>query len=961
MEKENKKQLAKEIEELRIKLKEAEDTINAIRNGEVDAIVVSGMQGEQVFTLTGAERAYRVLIETMNEGAASLNQEGIIIYCNHRLSEMLKTPLEKVIGAPMRQFIRASDLPVFDSFLKKGAQENGKGEVALINSDGTMLPVLLSISALQKDNADIYGITCTDLTAQKHIEDELARHRDHFEELVKVRTNELETSNQQLRDEITERKKIENALRESEEKYRTLVENIPQKIFTKDKRSGYVSCNENYARDLGIRPEEIVGKTDFDFFPKELADNYRADDMRLMESGETEGIEEQYIHGGEKAWIYTVKTPIRDKAGNTVGILGVFSDITDRKRTEDALRESEKRFRQIAESTEEWIWEVNNDGLYTYSSHVVEKILGYTPEEIVGKKHFYDFFPFDMREQMKKEVFEGFASKRPFIRYVNMNAHKNGSIITLETSGSPILDCGGGLLGYRGVDVDITERKKAEDRLVVLNQAIEALPVGVTISDLEGKILYSNPFEAETHGYTVDELIGGNARIFSPEENWRPINSEELSSIEVWKRETVNIKKSGEVFPVYLISLAVRTSDGKPIGIVTACEDLTERQKLEDQLRQAQKMEAVGTLAGGIAHDFNNILNVIIGFGTMVMDRMGDDPLSKEQMNEVLIAAERAATLTKRLLIFTRKQVVEVKPVKVNELILGLQKMLVRIIKESIDFTLHLADSPMMILADAGQIEQVLINLVSNARDAMMEGGRLTIGTGIKELDEEYVAAYGYGKPGRYALITVADTGQGMDEETKKKIFEPFFTTKGIGDGTGLGLAISYGIIKQHNGYIRVYSELGKGTEFKIYLPLIEDSAVLGKKTEATVSAKGGNETILVAEDDASLRKLSRIVLESYGYTVITAEDGEDAITKFMENRERISLALIDMIMPKKNGKEVVEVIRQVSPRTKILFASGYTMDIIMTKELTESGFDFILKPVLPKDLLKKVRELLDR
>jgi CheY-like chemotaxis protein len=287
--------------------------------------------------------------------------------------------------------------------------------------------------------------------------------------------------------------------------------------------------------------------------------------------------------------------------------------------------------------------------------------------------------------------------------------------------------------------------------------------------------------------------------------------------------------------------------------------------------------------------------------------------------------------------------------------------MLVRIIRESIDFNLHLADTPFIVLADAGQIEQVLINLVSNAKDAMQEGGRLTISTELEEMDDAYVADNGYGKPGRYALITVTDTGEGMDAETRKKIFEPFFTTKGIGEGTGLGLAISYSIVKQHGGYIMVYSEPGQGTAFKIHLPLSEEAASQDKSTEAVIPVKGGNETLLLAEDDVSLRQLAVEVLESYGYTVISAENGEDAITKFMENRERIDLVLVDMIMPKKNGKEVVEAIRKVSPLTKTLFMSGYTKDIIKTEELTDSDSDFIHKPLQPRNLLIKVREVLDK
>ena len=516
--------------------------------------------------------------------------------------------------------------------------------------------------------------------------------------------------------------------------------------------------------------------------------------------------------------------------------------LIERKKSEVSLRESEERFRQIAESTKEWIWEVNGDGLYTYASQVVEEMLGYTPEEVVGKKYFYDSFPTDKKEQMKKEALTVFAEKSLFVKYVSSHVHKNGGIVFLETSGLPIYDSRGDFLGYRGINIDTTER-----------------------------------------------------------------------------------------------------------------------QKLEAQLRHSQKMEAVGTLAGGIAHDFNNILNIIMGYGVMVMDTLSADNPAKEDMNEVLSAADRAADLTKRLLVFSRKQIAEVKSVNVNELIFDLKKLLVRIIRESIELNFDLVDRPLVVKVDAGEIEQVLINLASNARDAMLEGGRLTISTGLEKIDQEFVEAYGYGKPGKYALITVTDTGPGMDAETQKKIFEPFFTTKGIGEGTGLGLAISYGIIKQHNGFIKVYSEPGQGTAFKILLPLSEKTAAEDKKSDAAASVMGGNETVLVAEDDAALMKLTKTVLESFGYSVITAEDGENAITKFMGNRERIDLVMLDMIMPKKSGKEVSEVVKKIDPRMKVLFASGYAMNNITNEELTESGFDFIRKPFRPKDLLIKLREILDR
>ena len=316
------------------------------------------------------------------------------------------------------------------------------------------------------------------------------------------------------------------------------------------------------------------------------------------------------------------------------------------------------------------------------------------------------------------------------------------------------------------------------------------------------------------------------------------------------------VVKDGRKIPYAFNAAILRDAQNKPVGISGVGRDITEHQRLETQLHQAQKMEAVGTLAGGIAHDFNNILNVIMGYGTMVADTLETGSPAKEDMNEVLIAAERAADLTRRLLIFSRKDIVKMMPVDINEIILGLKKMLGRIIRESIAFNIELADMPLRVLADAGQIEQVLINLAVNSKDAMQESGRLTISTSLQEINDEYVAAYGYGKSGSYVLITVADTGQGMDAETQKKIFEPFFTTKEIGKGTGLGLAISYEIIKKHSGYINVYSEPGQGTIFKIYLPICEETASQKKEKEATAPVKHGNETVLVAEDDGFSEKI---------------------------------------------------------------------------------------------------------
>lgn len=387
--------------------------------------------------------------------------------------------------------------------------------------------------------------------------------------------------------------------------------------------------------------------------------------------------------------------------------------------------------------------------------------------------------------------------------------------------------------------------------------------------------------------------------------------------------------------------------------------DITERKKLEEQLRHSQKMEAVGQLAGGIAHDFNNILTTITGYGSFLKMKLEKgDPLMP-YVEQVINSAERAANLTRQILAFSRKQVIDPKPVNLNETIKKVEKLLLRLIREDIELKTIFADMDLTIMADSAQIEQVLMNLCTNARDAMPEGGLLTIESGLVELDEEYLKTHACGRPGKYALISVADTGSGMDEKTRERIFEPFFTTKEPGKGTGLGLSIVYGIIKQHNGHINVYSELCKGTTFKIYLPLIR-SKVAETQPITLSSLEGGTETILVAEDDKEVRKLSKDVLECFGYKVIETGDGEDTINRFKENEDKIQLLVLDVIMPKKNGREVYEEIRKIRPDIKVLFMSGYTADIINSKGILEKGANFISKPVSSHEFLRKVREVLD-
>ncbi|MBU4258409.1 MAG: response regulator, partial [Proteobacteria bacterium] len=424
------------------------------------------------------------------------------------------------------------------------------------------------------------------------------------------------------------------------------------------------------------------------------------------------------------------------------------------------------------------------------------------------------------------------------------------------------------------------------------------------------------------------------------------------------------VHKSGKIVWVEVREVPI-VENGKTISIVGALTDITERKqaeeekkKFEDQLRQAQKMEAVGRLAGSIAHDFNNILTAIIGYSNIMQIRISEDDPLQADVDQILGASQRAAQLTQSLLAFSRQQIIHPRPLRLNEIIVNIEKLLLQLIGEDIELRTMLADKNLTIMADRSQIEQVLMNLVTNARDAMPEGGLLSISTESVELDSHFIKTHGYDiKPGRYCLISVADTGIGMDEETRKKIFEPFFTTKVLGKGTGLGLSIIYGIITQHNGFIDVLSKPGKGTTFKIYLPVIK-SSIEETEAETLPPPKGGTETVLVAEDDEVVRTIIKAILDRFGYKVIEAVDGEDAVTLFKKNK--IDLVILDVIMPKKNGKMAFDEIKELCPEIKAIFTSGYATDLIDKKGILEEGINFIPKPVSPDDLLRKMREVLD-
>jgi two-component system cell cycle sensor histidine kinase/response regulator CckA len=506
-----------------------------------------------------------------------------------------------------------------------------------------------------------------------------------------------------------------------------------------------------------------------------------------------------------------------------------------------------------------------------------------------------------------------------------------------------------------------TSLRQSETHLKLL---LNSLPVGLAWADTEDSVQYVNEKFTELFGYTVEDI--------PTVRDWFPLafpdKTISKTFLSNWAEIGTSRKTGGPTTP-FDVRVTCKNREIRDISVIGAVignlrlaifTDITEHKRLEEQLTQAQKLESIGNLAGGIAHDFNNILTTITGFAGLLQMKMdSSDPLLSH-VKELASAGMRGAALTNQLLAFSRKQMLDMKTVDLNTTIVNLEKMLRRLIREDITLSFNVAASPFWVMADANQMEQVVINLVTNARDAMPNGGSLAISTETVSIDDAFVRQHGEGEVGEYAAIVIRDDGIGMEAEIKRKIFEPFFTTKEIGKGTGLGLSVVYGIIRQHKGMIYVDSEPDKGTVFSVYLPMLKEDTDIEKQPVKEAKSKRGSETVLMAEDNEVLRKMTKDVLESHGYKVVSAEDGETALAVFREHKETIDLVILDLMMPGKRGFDVYCEIVKEAPQVKVLFVTGYSEDEVEHGEIRARALPLLSKPYTPFEFLRHVRETLD-
>jgi len=800
-----------------------------------------------------------------------------------------------------------------------------------------------------------------EIEERKRIELELKEHKDNLERLIEIRTKELVKTNLNLRNEIDKRIKIEKSLRKSEERFRKLIELSPNGILvvTEDMR---IRIASPAAAKLLLAPDEkaILGKK-IDRF---ISEKYLMHCNKCLEN-----IAKNPSHV-ERTEVY-MKTlngktfPAEIDAGyiewdGKPAVQIIVRDITQRKQMEKAILESEAKFKNLAEQSPNMIF-INKNGRIVYANRKCKEIMGYNREEFYSADfNFLQLIAPESRDVVR-ENFQRHLNGENVPPYEYTLITRNGEkIVGIHTT--KLIDYEGEK-AILGIITDITQRKATERALQESERKyrkfFEDDITGDFISTPDGEIKFCNPAFARILGFnSVEEVLSQPATQFYPNRESRQkfINLLcEKKKLERYEEELINI--NGEKLYVISNTIGEFDDEGNLIEIRGYMFDITEQKKLEEQIIQTQKMEAIGQLTGGIAHDFNNLLTVINGYSQIILNKIPSDNPLRNQLEQIMEAGKRAEMMTSQLLAFSRKESFEPAVVNLNVIIKNMEKLLTRLIGENILIKTILSPELKNIKIDPTKIEQVIMNLAVNARDAMLDGGQLTIETKNIYLDSDQIKYNKDLKAGEYVELTVKDTGIGMDKETLKRIFEPFFTTKKRGHGTGLGLSTVYGIIKQSKGIIDVDSELNKGTVFRIYFPALKKSNEEKEETSSLENIKFFSGTILLAEDDELVRELITNTLSDVGYKVLVASTGFEAINKFKKYGKKINLLITDIMLPDISGYEIEKEIKRLSSDVKTIFMSGYPNSFILEKN--NQDITFLQKPFTPDSLFKAISKLM--
>ncbi len=762
--------------------------------------------------------------------------------------------------------------------------------------------------------------------------------------------------------DISDRKKAEEALRESEERYRAVVDNVEIGISLLSSNLEIVAINKAMKRYFpNVRPscKQICYET-YNDPPGSEPCSYCPCILTLQDGEVHEAVTETPSSAGTR-YYHLVSSPVRNANGAVQYIIELVKDITEHNRAEEALRESEDRYRDLVENIQDLICTHDLQGNLLFVNQAPATVLGYSPADLVGT---------NLRSLLAPEVRDQFDA---YLAAIQRDGQASGMMLVQTKSGekriweyhNTLRTEGPGEPIVRGLARDITDRKRAEEALEESDKQYRTLFEdsidGVYSVRRDGEITDSNASFCRLFGYTREEMIGKDIRELYLDPADRPKFQKEIEGKGFVKDYEVKFRKRDGTEVYCMLTSSVHFGkDGSIAGYRGILRDLTVRRALRRQLLQAQKMEAVGTLAGGIAHDFNNLLQVVLGYSELVLADEDLPARLRDDLEKVLLAARNGADLVQRLLTFSRKTETKPLDLDLNQRIRQTQKFLQRTIPKMIIIELALADDLADIHADPTQVDQVLMNLAVNARDSMPEGGNLVIETANVVIDEDYARSNLEAKPGRYVLLRVSDNGSGMDKETLEHIFEPFYTTKGLGQGTGLGLAVVFGIVKQHQGFINCYSQVGHGTTFKVYFPAIIIPAARSDQPVVTSMPQGGTETILLVDDEQFVRDLGKRILERSGYKVLTADNGKQALDIYRKEISKISLVILDLIMPEMGGKECLPKLLEINPHVKVLVASGYTSGGTLKGASEIGARGFVRKPYDIRRMLRDVRDVLD-